>query len=590
MTIYQRTSNRPIINYSVSRHSVLDPNNPTTRSDPLRGFYSLFWILLVAHTISTVHLEGSIRNFRLKLADLITQDLFRLMIVDLSMIASTFSSVIYSKLVQKNYLSYDRLGVTVQHLYQSICKWPWVQSGFLTLHSITMLMKIHSYCTMNGTLSVTLRELRIRLERLESLLISSNCIDQKDQQLSLSKPAKSSISTKTHEQDAISSRILRFKDLIENLILEIEEGKVLEPQTVSDGDDRLLSGAEVLTIEGLEDTLRLIDRLIILKQQPVSDSEDSKIVETSTTKDSVEADSGTIKMTKTITTTTTTTTSMSTERSFANQGYTTYPENVSIANFLDFLLIPTLVYELNYPRTSRIRLDFLLEKMVMTFLILFLIYLVTQYYIWDQIPIDSTIKTLAQDNCDTKGHGDGCDDVIIGEMNLHESGGEQFGRGDYVRFFESVLRLIVPFSINYLLIFYIIFECICNFFAELTRFADRDFYSDWWNSTSFDEFSRKWNKPVHSFLLKHVYRSTIESYGLTKIEATVLTTLLSSLLHELTMTIITRKFRLYLFIAQMTIIPLSMVGRLRFFKSRPRLGNMVFWIQLLSGFPFLGVW
>ncbi|KAI8448368.1 MBOAT, membrane-bound O-acyltransferase family-domain-containing protein [Phakopsora pachyrhizi] len=505
MTIYQRTSNRPIINYSVSRHSVLDPNNPTTRSDPLRGFYSLFWILLVAHTISTVHLEGSIRNFRLKLADLITQDLFRLMIVDLSMIASTFSSVIYSKLVQKNYLSYDRLGVTVQHLYQSIWfalwisliysyKWPWVQSGFLTLHSITMLMKIHSYCTMNGTLSVTLRELRIRLERLESLLISSNCIDQKDQQLSLSKPAKR-----------------------------------------------------------LEDTLRLIDRLIILKQQPVSDSEDSKIVETSTTKDSVEADSGTIKMTKTITTTTTTTTSMSTERSFANQGYTTYPENVSIANFLDFLLIPTLVYELNYPRTSRIRLDFLLEKMVMTFLILFLIYLVTQYYIWDQIPIDSTIKTLAQDNCDTKGHGDGC---------------------DYVRFFESVLRLIVPFSINYLLIFYIIFECICNFFAELTRFADRDFYSDWWNSTSFDEFSRKWNKPVHSFLLKHVYRSTIESYGLTKIEATVLTTLLSSLLHELTMTIITRKFRLYLFIAQMTIIPLSMVGRLRFFKSRPRLGNV----------------
>ena len=28
-------------------------------------------------------------------------------------------------------------------------------------------------------------------------------------------------------------------------------------------------------------------------------------------------------------------------------------------------------------------------------------------------------------------------------------------------------------------------------------FADREFYQDWWNSTSWDQFSRKWNKPVH---------------------------------------------------------------------------------------------
>lgn len=39
---------------------------------------------------------------------------------------------------------------------------------------------------------------------------------------------------------------------------------------------------------------------------------------------------------------------------------------------------------------------------------------------------------------------------------------------------------------------------------QLTFFADREFYQDWWNSTTFDEFSRKWNVPVHSFLLRHV--------------------------------------------------------------------------------------
>ena len=46
---------------------------------------------------------------------------------------------------------------------------------------------------------------------------------------------------------------------------------------------------------------------------------------------------------------------------------------------------------------------------------------------------------------------------------------------------ESVLTLVFPFLLAYLLIFYIIFECICNFMAEATRFADREFYEDWWN-------------------------------------------------------------------------------------------------------------
>jgi hypothetical protein len=29
-----------------------------------------------------------------------------------------------------------------------------------------------------------------------------------------------------------------------------------------------------------------------------------------------------------------------------------YPDNVTLVNFLDFLLVPTLVYEAEYPRTD----------------------------------------------------------------------------------------------------------------------------------------------------------------------------------------------------------------------------------------------
>lgn len=35
-----------------------------------------------------------------------------------------------------------------------------------------------------------------------------------------------------------------------------------------------------------------------------------------------------------------------------------------------------------------------------------------------------------------------------------------------------------------------LFESILNLLAELTYFADRGFYGDWWNSVSWDEFAR----------------------------------------------------------------------------------------------------
>lgn len=41
-----------------------------------------------------------------------------------------------------------------------------------------------------------------------------------------------------------------------------------------------------------------------------------------------------------------------------------YPENLTIKDLLYFLLAPTLCYELNFPRTTRIRKRFLLKRLV----------------------------------------------------------------------------------------------------------------------------------------------------------------------------------------------------------------------------------
>ncbi|WFD23285.1 hypothetical protein MEQU1_001974 [Malassezia equina] len=78
-------------------------------------------------------------------------------------------------------------------------------------------------------------------------------------------------------------------------------------------------------------------------------------------------------------------------------------------------------------------------------------------------------------------------------------------------------------------------------FAEITRFADREFYRDWWNSTTMEEFARDWNRPVHHFLLQHVYVSLIFQVGLSKSTASLFTFLLSSVFHELVMIVVSGK-------------------------------------------------
>jgi sterol O-acyltransferase len=143
-------------------------------------------------------------------------------------------------------------------------------------------------------------------------------------------------------------------------------------------------------------------------------------------------------------------------------------------------------------------------------------------------------------------------------------------------------------------------ECICNGFAELSYFADRQFYEDWWNSTSWDEFSRKWNKPVHTFLLRHVY-APVAFGGKSRMGAMFFTFLLSAAAHELVMVIVTHKIRwvefffkgrvmlifeysMYLFMLQLIQIPMIAIGRIPAIKRNKLMGNIVFWLGLYAGF------
>ncbi|KAG8824912.1 hypothetical protein FRC19_000844 [Serendipita sp. 401] len=55
------------------------------------------------------------------------------------------------------------------------------------------------------------------------------------------------------------------------------------------------------------------------------------------------------------------------------------------------------------------------------------------------------------------------------------------------------------------------------------------------------------------------------------------------------MAVVTKKIRPYLFVLQMSQIPLIALGRVPFIKRNKILGNTVFWVGLMAGFPLLCV-
>jgi hypothetical protein len=70
----------------------------------------------------------------------------------------------------------------------------------------------------------------------------------------------------------------------------------------------------------------------------------------------------------------------------------------------------------------------------------------------------------------------------------------------------------LPIMTLYFSMFFLIFDFCTNLYAELTGFGDRQFYQDFWNATNFDEYARKWNRPVHEYLHRHLYLDFLHKY------------------------------------------------------------------------------
>lgn len=141
-------------------------------------------------------------------------------------------------------------------------------------------------------------------------------------------------------------------------------------------------------------------------------------------------------------------------------GQVSYPQNLTVYNYMDYLLCPTLCYELEYPRTKEIRWMEVFFKTLAIFGCIFLLTHVSEEFI---------VPVLDESGERMQGLSSKSEKILV--------------------LAETISMLLLPFMITFLLVFLVIFEYTLNAFAEITRFADRKFYADWWNSCDWYEQS-----------------------------------------------------------------------------------------------------
>ncbi|KAJ3346019.1 hypothetical protein HDU83_003515 [Entophlyctis luteolus] len=115
----------------------------------------------------------------------------------------------------------------------------------------------------------------------------------------------------------------------------------------------------------------------------------------------------------------------------------------------------------------------------------------------------------------------------------------------------------------------------------------KHFYEDWWNCLSWEDYARKWNRPVHEFLLRHVYLDSMDNLGLSKAKAMALTIIVSSFFHELVIFMVTKRFRGWFFVLQTSQIPLFYLYRTPFLKKRPGFRHWYFCLSIIYGLPLV---
>jgi len=212
-------------------------------------------------------------------------------------------------------------------------EWPWTHTIFFVLHGLVMLMKQHSYAFYNGHLS----ELYKRRRSLE----------QKLKQLQAVTPAQSpsmttfSLSTSYLDQPPSATELTQRRRSSHQLNLGDRAHDLAQVAAAIEAGDPL-------DVEQIQ----LFERIV--KWEIDSLTEDLKGKST--------------------------------------KGDNHYPKNLTLKNHYEFIVLPTLVYELEYPRSDKVNWWYVFEKAIAVFGILFVMMLVSQTFIYPVVMKTNMMK------------------------------------------------------------------------------------------------------------------------------------------------------------------------------------------------------
>lgn len=174
-----------------------------------------------------------------------------------------------------------------------------------------------------------------------------------------------------------------------------------------------------------------------------------------------------------------------------------YPQNVTFSNLSYFWWAPTLVYQPVYPRTTHIRWLFILKRAAEVAGLSIAIWIASAQYavplLRNSLPIMSEL--------------------------------------DFPSILERLMKLSSISLFCWLAGFFALFQSFLNLLAEIMRFADREFYLDWWNSASISRYWSAWNRPVYHFMKRHIY-SPLVARGCPPRVAQIIVFVFSGILHE----------------------------------------------------------
>ncbi|KAK9243648.1 MBOAT, membrane-bound O-acyltransferase family-domain-containing protein [Lipomyces tetrasporus] len=234
-------------------------------------------------------------------------------------------------------------------------------------------------------------------------------------------------------------------------------------------------------------------------------------------------------------------------------GNVRYPDNLTIGNAVDWLLVPSVCYELEYPRVPRVRPSVLVSRILGLTMSIAIFYLQVELYVFPIISHAQSANAKPHSRASTVG-------VVL----------------------SATLQLMFPIVTSCLLAFVIIWEQVLNIAAEITRFGDRLFYADYWNAVNQADFARMWNAPVHNFLWRHVYMPFCHATN-SKTHAMRLTFFVSALFHELVACVAVRKWKAWLFTLQLAQLGMIVVQMMDGVRDNRLFGKIFVWTSLIFG-------